>query len=61
MATLIGQRTIDAIPESECHGRAWHLLPLWLSLNATVMAATNTPVVVDTAPAAVAAPAAVTA
>lgn len=41
MATLIEQRTIDAIPETERHGRAWHLLPLWFSLNATVMAATT--------------------
>jgi cytosine/uracil/thiamine/allantoin permease len=30
MATLIEQRTIGAIPEAERHGRAWHLLPLWL-------------------------------
>lgn len=41
MATLIEQRTIGAIPEDERHGRAWHLLPLWFSLNATVMAATT--------------------
>jgi NCS1 family nucleobase:cation symporter-1 len=41
MATLIEQRTIGAIPESERHGKAWQLLPLWFSLNATVMAATT--------------------
>jgi nucleobase:cation symporter-1, NCS1 family len=41
MATLIEQRTIGAIPEDERHGKAWHLLPLWFSLNATVMAATT--------------------
>lgn len=41
MATFIEQRTIGAIPEDERHGRAWHLLPLWFSLNATVMAATT--------------------
>lgn len=41
MATFIEQRTIGAIPEQERHGRAWHLLPLWFSLNATVMAATT--------------------
>jgi nucleobase:cation symporter-1, NCS1 family len=41
MATLIEQRTIGAIPDAERHGRAWHLLPLWFSLNATVMAATT--------------------
>lgn len=41
MATFIEQRTIGAIPEAERHGRAWHLLPLWFSLNATVMAATT--------------------
>ncbi len=31
MATLIEQRTIGAIPDSERHGRAWHLLPLGFS------------------------------
>jgi NCS1 family nucleobase:cation symporter-1 len=41
MASLIEQRTIGAIPESERHGKAWQLLPLWFSLNATVMAATT--------------------
>jgi nucleobase:cation symporter-1, NCS1 family len=41
MATLIEQRTIGAIPENERHGKAWHLLPLWFSLNATVVAATT--------------------
>ena len=41
MATLIEQRSIGAIPEAERHGKAWHLLPLWFSLNATVMAATT--------------------
>ena len=41
MTALIEQRTIGAIPEAERHGKAWQLLPLWFSLNATVMAATT--------------------
>jgi NCS1 family nucleobase:cation symporter-1 len=41
MASLIEQHSIGAIPESERHGKAWQLLPLWFSLNATVMAATT--------------------